>query len=145
MKKPMAIIANKMDLTGSEKAVAALKKKYPKHKIFPISAATGEGLNALLAYAVRALSKAEAETPPAPEEPLRFVIELDYQVERQKDQFIVKGSKVERLAAMTHFDQREGLKRFQNILKKMGVEKELARQGAQPGDPVRIGKNGVYL
>ena len=64
----------------------------------------------------------------------------EYQVSKEKDLFVVKGTKVERLASMTNFDQVEGLKRFQNILKKMGVEKELARKGAAPGDNVRIGK-----
>ena len=46
--------------------------------------------------------------------------------------------KVEKLFAMTNFDQEEGLTRFQNILKKIGVEKLLQRQGIQPGDSVLI-------
>ena len=57
----------------------------------------------------------------------------------------VAGAKVEKLAAMTNFDQSEGLRRFQNILKKMGVEKELARQGAEPGDTVKIGSVEFYF
>ena len=71
---------------------------------------------------------------------MRFVVELDYQVHEEKDNWVITGTKVERLAAMTNYDQEEGLRRFQNILKKMGVEKELARQGAKPGDSVKIGK-----
>ena len=47
---------------------------------------------------------------------------------------------LERLAAMTRFDQLEGFRRFQNILKKMGVEKVLQKKGAKPGDTVRIGR-----
>jgi len=37
--------------------------------------------------------------------------------------FRVVGKKVEKLAAMTHFDQAEGLRRFQNILKEDGRRK----------------------
>ena len=72
---------------------------------------------------------------------LRFVVETEYKV-FQKRTSCYRGErmKVERLAAMTNFDQMEGTKRFQNILKKMGVERELGRQGAVPGDNVRIGK-----
>jgi GTP-binding protein len=168
MKKPMVIVANKMDLTGADEELKILQKKltsasakatadtrrrggrarqslgdggWKKTKIFPISAATGAGLDALLAYVAKEIAKPEPEEEKEPrsEEPFRFVIELDYEI-RQEDEGVwrVTGQKVEKLAAMTNFDQSEGLRRFQNILKKMGVEKELMRQGAEPGDTVRI-------
>jgi len=139
-KKEMILVVNKMDLTGADKILSELKKAYKKMKIFAISAATGEGLQPLLAYAAKEVAKPEPELTVLPEEPLRFVVELDYQVHEEKDNWVITGTKVERLAAMTNYDQEEGLRRFQNILKKMGVEKELARQGAKPGDSVKIGK-----
>jgi GTP-binding protein len=139
-KKPMVLVVNNMDLTGSDKILAQLKKAYKKMKIFPLSAATGEGLTPLLAYAAKEVAKPEPEYTQMPEPPMRFVVELDYQVHEEKDNWVVTGTKVERLAAMTNYDQEESLRRFQNILKKMGVEKELARQGAKPGDSVKIGK-----
>ena len=40
---------------------------------------------------------------------------------------------------MTDFAAEEGLRRFQGILKKMGVEKELESHGINVGDTVRIG------
>jgi GTP-binding protein len=140
-KKEMVIVANKMDLTGARKKLTALRKKLPKHRIFAVSGVTGEGLDPLLAYAAKRVAELEKEddTPEAPE-PIRFVVERDFEVERVGDVFRVKGKKGERFAAMTQFDQPEGLRRFQNILKKMGVEKELALQGAKPGDLVKIGK-----
>ncbi len=145
MKKPMIIVANKMDVTGADTALAVLKKKIKKTKIFPISAATGVGLDALLAYAAKELAKPEtAEAEPLPEEPHRFVIELDFEVEREDDCWRVKGAKPERFAAMTNFQQAEGSRRFQNILKKMGVEKELIRQGVEHGDTVKVGNVEFY-
>ena len=115
-----------------------MKKKWKKTKIFPISAATGEGLDALLAYVAKETAKpAPAEEEVESAEPFRFVVELDYEVRPEAEGvWRVSGRKVEKLAAMTNFDQSEGLRRFQNILKKMGVEKELMRQGAEPGDTV---------
>ncbi len=145
MKKPMVILANKMDLTGSDKMLAELKKHFKKIKIIPISAATGDGVDDVLKVAAREKAKPEpVEVVEEPSEPVRFVIELDFEVEKEKDIFRVKGAKVERLAAMTHFGQQEGVRRFQNILKKMGVEKELERQGAVPGDTVKIGKTEFF-
>lgn len=141
IKKPMVIVATKMDLTGSEEALAALRKKWKKTKIFPISAVTGEGVDTLLAYAAQAISESPAEEEePVETEPFQLIIESDFQVVCRDDVFVVEGAKVERLAAMTHFNQPEAVRRFQNVLKKMGVEKELARQGAAPGDAVKIGK-----
>ncbi len=138
-KKPMVLVINKMDLTGAEEILSGLKKKFKKIKTFAVSAATGLGLNALLAFAAKEVVK-EPEVEPSPvPEPLRFVIELDYTVVRENDDFRVQGAKVERFAVMTNFDQPEAVRRFQNILKKMGVEKELARQGARQGDTVKIG------
>jgi GTP-binding protein len=41
------VIANKMDLAGAEKNLKALQEKFPKFQIFPISAVSGEGIEAL--------------------------------------------------------------------------------------------------
>jgi GTP-binding protein len=142
MKKPMVIVANKMDLTGADDLLKALKKKWKKSKIFPVSAVTGKGLDELLAYAAKEATKPEVkeEEPEAPE-PMKYVVELDFEVKPEEPgAFRITGAKVEKLAAMTNFNQSEGLRRFQNILKKMGVEKALARIGAEPGDTIRLGK-----
>jgi GTPase len=144
-KKPTVIVINKMDLTGADEILAKVKKKFKKAKIFAISAATGQGVDALLAYAAKTVDA----MPPEPEDviaedTLRFVVELDYNIVKQGDIYVVQGTKVERLAAMTNFDQQEGVRRFQNILKKMGIEKELERRGAVPGDTVRIGKLELF-
>jgi GTP-binding protein len=151
MKKPMVIVANKIDLVrdvgaGRCPPVEALKKKWKKTKIFPVSAATGEGLDALLAYVAKETARPEPAEEVESDEPFRFVIELDFEVKPEAEGvFRVAGPKVEKLAAMTNFDQSEGLRRFQNILKKMGVEKELMRQGAEPGDTVKIGSIEFYF
>ena len=68
-KKPMILVVNKMDLTGADKVLAQLKKAYKKMKIFPISAATGEGLTPLLAYAAKEVAKPEPELTILPEGP----------------------------------------------------------------------------
>ena len=140
-KKEMVIVANKMDLTGARKKLTALRKKITKYRIFAVSGVTGEGLDALLSYCAKRVAELEREDDqPEPTEPIRFVVERDFEVEREGDEFRVNGKKAERFAAMTQFDQPEAVRRFQNILKKMGVEKELAQQGAKPGDLVKIGK-----
>lgn len=42
-KRPAIILANKMDLEGSEENLVRLRKKYKKYEVFPISAELGAG------------------------------------------------------------------------------------------------------
>lgn len=46
--KPQVIALNKTDLPGAEENIKAFRKKYRGKKIYPISAATGEGIKELL-------------------------------------------------------------------------------------------------
>src|SRR5215475_14690598 len=46
-KRPWSIVANKMDLPGAAENLSALRKKFPKIEIAPISAAKGEGIEDL--------------------------------------------------------------------------------------------------
>jgi GTPase len=42
--RPWLVVANKMDLPGAETNLMALRERFPKIKIIPTSAATGEGI-----------------------------------------------------------------------------------------------------
>lgn len=140
-KKPQIIAATKMDLTGADKALAALRKSLKTAKIYPLSSATGRGVKELLAAVAKALAKAPAVTPAAPEPPRDWVIEPDFRVDPMgPGRFRIGGRKVDRLVAVTHFEQDESVSRLQNILKKMGVEENLIKIGAVPGDKVELGE-----
>ena len=52
--------------------------------------------------------------------------------------FIVEGKNIERLVAMTRFHDEESLRRFQNILRRSGIEDALRERGVKEGDTVRI-------
>jgi GTP-binding protein len=45
--RPWFVIANKMDLPGVEENLDALRKKFPRIDIVPVSAAEGEGIEEL--------------------------------------------------------------------------------------------------
>lgn len=138
-KKPQIVVATKMDLTGADKALAQLRRSLKKAKILPISSATGKGVRDVLKIAAKALAQAP-EDPPAPPPSLDVVLEPDFRVDKiGPGRFRVSGKKVDRLISITHFEQDEGVARLQNILRKMGVEETLAREGAQVGDKVELG------
>lgn len=139
--KPTVVVGNKMDLPDAEKKFKTLKSRFRRFPVLAISAVTGEGLRDLVSTCFRLLAKAPEEEPvQASETAFRFVVEPEFRLERDGRMFVVKGQKVERLVAMTNFNQDEGVRRLQGILKKMGVEKELSRQGARAGDTVRLGE-----
>jgi GTP-binding protein len=77
-------------------------------------------------------------------EPQGFVIlrpaEEGYSVVRDTDgAWRVKGRTAERVVAMSDLTNEEAIAYVQDRLRKMGVERALARAGAREGDTVRIG------
>lgn len=53
--------------------------------------------------------------------------------------FLVVGDKIEKFARRTDFDNFEGLNRLRDIMKKMGINHELRRKGAEGDSVIRIG------
>ncbi|GHT37656.1 GTPase Obg [Endomicrobiia bacterium] len=141
-KKHIVIALNKVDLSETQKHIKKFKKHLKTKKLFEVSAATGEGIGALLEETAKMLEK---PIPFNPEEEIeiipikKYVYEPEFKVNIDKNGiFVVTGTKVEKLTEMTKFVENEALRRYQNILKKMGLEIELEKMGAKHGDTVRI-------
>lgn len=141
--RPQIIAANKMDLPGAEENLDAFKAKVSDYyAVFPVSAVTGEGLEPLLRKASLLLEEAREAVPvtdsieqvrivrAASQE--RFKIDLDHGI------FLLSGRELEKHVAMTDFENEESLRRFQNIMNRMGVDDALRAKGAKAGDVVRI-------
>jgi GTP-binding protein len=89
------------------------------------------------------IATAEPIEVPAAEEPvvLRPLPEAEgFVVEREAGGFRVVGRRVERLVAMTDFENEEGAELLQRQLKKLGVTAALEKAGVREGDVVRFGK-----
>ncbi|MFA6030299.1 MAG: GTPase ObgE [Elusimicrobiota bacterium] len=143
--KPRVLAVNKADLPGAKELYAKLKRRYPKRRIFLISAATGEGVKGLLDVLIADLARIPLTKPAlrveADEDADIVRLEKGFAVERLGEgAFGVSGPALERLTAMTDMTLEESVDRFQNILKRVGVEKALHRAGIKEGDTVRIGK-----
>jgi GTP-binding protein len=65
--RPWFVIANKMDLPGAEENLQALRKKFSKIDIVPVSAATGEGIDELKMRLAKWLQNDEARMSNAEE------------------------------------------------------------------------------
>ena len=142
IKKPMIVIANKMDMPNSKDNLEKFKKKVDLD-IYPIKAITSEGLEPVIVKLADLVESVE-DTPLYDEtEYLSHVLykyeeEKPFTIEKINNEFIVKGKKVEKMFKMANFQSSEGIERFLHTLKKMGVEEELEKMGIEEGNIVKI-------
>lgn len=144
-RRPQVIAANKMDLPGAEENLARLRQELgEQYPVFPVSAATGQGLTELVNYLARRLP----ELPP--EETVEVVKEDEVKVTRaeadepftlERDEegvWVIGGQEVEKHFHRTDFNNEAAVRRFQKILEVLGVDRALREAGIQEGDTVRI-------
>lgn len=139
--KPRIIAVNKADLPGAEKVYKSIAKKFKNHKVFLISAATGQGVKEVLDEVVKILSATPVEQIAVEEEkPVVHKVEPIFTITRDENDVIhITGKKVEEFIAMTNFTQPEAVTRLKGIFKKIGLEKALLKQGVQDGDLLVVG------
>ena len=143
MKKPMIVIANKMDLEGSKENLEEFKKKVDC-KIFEVCAAANQGLQDVVDYLAELLEE-------IPVNPLYDDSQIEshvlYQFKKEEPYTITKedeglwaitGKEVEKLFKMTKFSSDEAIYRFAKKLRRMGIDDKLIEMGAKEGDQVRI-------
>ena len=140
-RRKQLVVANKMDLPDSPENFVILKEYVEEkgYEIMPVSAATGDGLQELMWKAYEMARQYVAE----PEEEIGVIDEGDpdsFEIIRGAEDadFEVKGKNIERLVAMTNFDNEEALYRFQLIWKRLKIEEALLEAGIQEGQTVRI-------
>lgn len=142
LKKPMIVIANKMDMPDSEKNLKEFKKKVDC-EVYPISAVNNEGIDKVLVKLADLVDSTEEEPLYEEGEYLSHVLykfekTKPYTIEKQDDCYIIRGDEIERLFKMTKFDSTEGALRFAKKIRKLGIDDELDKMGAKEGDIVKI-------
>jgi GTP-binding protein len=104
-----------------------------------VSAVTGQGIPQLRGRLAEAVRAARA----AADEPTQFVVHRPvregYEVRREDGGWLVEGREAVRAVALSDLTHHDALDEAHRRLKRLGVDRALARAGAQPGDSVRIG------
>jgi GTP-binding protein len=108
-----------------------------------LSAATGEGVRELLYEAWQTIGRTPLPDVAVEGAVPRIVLSPDegFTIEIAEGTYVVRGDRIERLAAVTDFENEEALGRFEAILARMGVDRKLRELGAREGDTVRIAGN----
>ncbi|HEY8446817.1 MAG TPA: GTPase ObgE [Thermomicrobiales bacterium] len=147
LKRPMVVALNKLDIPEAQANLPRLRAELERrgHRVFEISAATGQGLDALMNAVAEILREIEEQEAAKPKEPPRRVYTLETTDERQwtiedvaPHHFRVRGAAIERLTKMTNWELDDAVDRFQRVLEASGISAELERRGIEPGDTVEI-------
>ncbi len=142
LKKPMIVIANKMDIPTSKKNLEEFKKKVDVD-VYPISAITSDNLNEVLIKLADLVDK-EPNTPLYDEETYlshvlyKFEEEKPFTIEKENNIYIIHGKNVEKMFKMTNFQSDEGIERFIRQLRKLGIDEELEKMNIEEGSIVKI-------
>jgi len=141
-KIPQIIVCNKTDLPGAEenlKRVSALAEGMGC-PVFPVSAATHQGFDALLDETARLLET----LPPIlhyqeEEDPEEEPKDMDaFEVTLEDGVYVVSGPAMERLIDSVNFEDQDSLNWFHRTLRRLGIIGALKDAGAGEGSTVRI-------
>lgn len=147
-KRPQVIAANKTDILSDDEKAGILKKlrdRYEKGetKVFPVSAATGDGLKELLYYVSELVERHKDEEArftqeyfpefhiPASEP---FTVSFD----AKQNEYVIEGPRIEKMLGYTNLNSEKGFLFFQKFIKENGIDEELKRLGIEEGDTVRM-------
>ncbi len=144
-KLPELVALNKVDGFDEEmvsEKLAELQKVIPKKtKLFAISAQSGQGVKDLLYATNKLVQKEKIKQQNAPQElPVIRLGDEDetWKVVKTKEGFVIHGRKIAKFAARTDFSNFHGVQRLRDIMKKMGIMRELKRQGIEAGDKIIV-------
>ena len=158
--RPQLVVINKIDTLDSKNRGKTiedfnkflklnLKSKAPQ--VLAISAVTGDGLKDLIHLSWKASQKfrqaslaATVSNQAVKSDYKIFRPHLDkisqaFEILKEQEGFRVKGKRIEQIADMSDFANKEALARIDDIFKKMGILKELKKIGAKVGDKIMIG------
>ncbi|MCD8204842.1 MAG: GTPase ObgE [Coprobacillus sp.] len=143
LKRPMIIVASKMDEEGAKEKLTYFKKKVKKD-VIEISALTDMGLDTLIRKCLDTLKV----TPLFPlydedndEEQMKVYTlgeeEKEFEINRSKEhEFTISGERIERYYKMCNLSTDEGMMKLISHLRRVGVDDALEKLGAKTGDEV---------
>lgn len=162
--RPRIIILNKVDIPEAKELADFVRPEFEEmgYQVFEISTATHEGLKELgfaLGKMVRELRESLREREEDAQQQRVIIKPLeqqkrprkarglgyDFMIEREENAkgdfwFTITGKKPERWVLQTNFDNDEAVGFLADRLAGLGVEDELRKMGARPGDEIHIGK-----
>ncbi|RIX50552.1 GTPase ObgE [Paenibacillus nanensis] len=150
--RPQIIAANKMDMPEAEEQLELFKQQLAEedseriYEIVPISSLTKQGIQELLYKAADLLDtvavQTEVEEVKAIEERKVYSYEkkedITFTIHREDEIFVVESEGIARMMKRMNLNSYDAVMRFARIMRKLGVDEALRKQGAKDGDMVRV-------
>ncbi|MDY6276747.1 MAG: GTPase ObgE [Bacilli bacterium] len=142
-KRPLIIVASKMDEEGTHDKLQEFKKKV-KQDVIALSSLTHEGVDELINKCHELISKTDPFPLMGTEQKVATRVYNAYkdqkpifEVVKEKDHvFRLVGESIERTYSLINISTDEGMMRLINYLRKIEVEEALKEAGAEDGDSV---------
>jgi len=141
-RKPQIVAVNKMDIPQVKDRWEQIERELKKKgiKAISISAAVGTNVKKVLFKAAELL---ETTLEPPKEVLIPIYHAQDdpsqFEIVRESNGWRISGVSIERAAAMTYWEYDDSVRRFQRILKTLGIDEALRNAGVKEGDTVMIG------
>ena len=163
--RPRIVVANKIDVAGTEEVVEKLAERVRLDsiaaaggdefvespvdpKLYRISALTGAGVDSLKAAIASKVHKLREEAREIASAEIQYDHIWEHKREERDRRFIVvkegegvfrvTGGQVERMVVQTDWENEEAITFLQHRMKRLGVAEALLRAGAVDGDEIRI-------
>ena len=147
--RPQIVVANKSDMLYDDSIFEEFKKKVQEmgfDKVFIMSAATNEGVDAVMKEAARMLKEipvkeleiSQDEMYIPEEKKFTYEITVEHNAEEGYEVYVVEGTFVDRLLSAVNVNDADSLRYFHKVLKNKGVMDELREKGIKDGDMVRL-------
>lgn len=151
-KKKQIIAANKCDLIqipedDPKNPIRRIREKYEPMgiRVFPISAATRQGVRELMYFISGELAKLPRDTNQFaaeynPETELSVENDDSFTVGYDADtkEYFIEGPAVERMLGYTNLGSEKGFVFFQKFMEERGIIRQLKEKGLKEGDTVRV-------
>ncbi|MBI5413896.1 GTPase ObgE [Candidatus Peregrinibacteria bacterium] len=158
-KKKELVAFSKIDVLQDDKELLKLitkdfsqKTKIPQKNILPISAITEKGLSALLEKMWKITEeekkKERKHTAKSPRKRIVLKPHLEddtmnariWNITTKKNEFHIHGARIHQIAVMTDLENGEAVMRLRDVMKKVGIQRELLRLGAKMGSKIYFGE-----
>lgn len=141
--RPQLVAANKCDLPEAQEHYERLRAHVEEQgfQIFPISAATHQGVDALMCAVARMLPVLEPievfeDEDASPENEISN--DEPFTIRKEDGVYIVEGPSMQHLIASVNFANADSMNWFHRTLRRVGVIDALREAGAAEGDTVAI-------
>lgn len=149
-KRPQIVVLNKIEGLDDEIVDDLLKTLRSvigaRTPLMAISAVSRQGVQDMLYRVAEVVKKHRLKVAKAKAKQSTVPViklqpdESTWSVTKDDGKYIVTGRKIERFASRTDFGNHHAVQRLLDIMRKMGIMRELNRQGISPGDKIIVGE-----